>query len=276
VSCRSNAAFLEKQIGTLSDDKIAAMCSGSADCVSARQQERALYQQAYGQALAHQDANVAARDYLGRLISLKHKKSGQTVGTLPVAMVPILLFYIELKYRGGAVIHDLNRRLFGSNDHWIPRQREHNHVRPGELQLEAHETQSDFLIRLYEFNSRHEDRGRLQTRKTQLYALCALVFLLLNYWITGAGVCHSATCWAVDHFGSNLPVWLGFALFAMLVFGPLHTDDWERRWIFHPPLYRKLEQKDEEWRKKEREWKAEAVRRATVEHSNANNPTSKR
>lgn len=43
------------------------MCGGSADCVSARQQERGLYQQAYGQALAHQDANVAARDYLGQL-----------------------------------------------------------------------------------------------------------------------------------------------------------------------------------------------------------------
>ncbi|MFJ4291928.1 DUF637 domain-containing protein [Cupriavidus sp. NPDC089707] len=67
VSCRSNAAFLEGQIGALSDDKIAGMCGGNADCVSARQQERGLYQQAYGQAIAHQDANVAARDYLGRL-----------------------------------------------------------------------------------------------------------------------------------------------------------------------------------------------------------------
>ncbi|WP_197498383.1 DUF637 domain-containing protein, partial [Cupriavidus gilardii] len=67
VSCRSNAAFLERQIGTLSDDKIASMCGGNAECVSARQQERGLYQQAYGRALAHQDANVAARDYLGRL-----------------------------------------------------------------------------------------------------------------------------------------------------------------------------------------------------------------
>ncbi|WP_245001887.1 DUF637 domain-containing protein [Cupriavidus pinatubonensis] len=67
VSCRSNAAFLEQQIGALSDDKIAAKCGSSADCVAARQQERGLYQQAYGQAIAHQDANVAARDYLGRL-----------------------------------------------------------------------------------------------------------------------------------------------------------------------------------------------------------------
>ena len=67
VSCRSNAAFLQKQIGTLSDDKIASMCGGNADCLSARLQERSLYQAAYGQALAHQDVNVAARDYLGRL-----------------------------------------------------------------------------------------------------------------------------------------------------------------------------------------------------------------
>lgn len=66
VSCRSNAAFLEKQIGTLSDDKIAGMCGGDTSCVAARQQERGLYQQAYGQALAHQDTNVAARDYLAR------------------------------------------------------------------------------------------------------------------------------------------------------------------------------------------------------------------
>jgi hypothetical protein len=67
VACRSNASFLEAQVGSLSDAKIASMCGGNADCVSARQQERSLYQQAYGQALAHQDANVAARDYLGRL-----------------------------------------------------------------------------------------------------------------------------------------------------------------------------------------------------------------
>ncbi|WP_247538246.1 beta strand repeat-containing protein [Ralstonia pseudosolanacearum] len=65
ASCRSNAAFLEKQINVvLSDAQIAGMCGGNADCVSARLQERALYQQAYGQAITHLDAGVAARDYL--------------------------------------------------------------------------------------------------------------------------------------------------------------------------------------------------------------------
>ncbi|MHA6846608.1 two-partner secretion domain-containing protein [Ralstonia syzygii] len=64
VACRSNAAFLEKQISALSDTQIAGMCGSNADCVSARQQERALYQSAYGQAVAHMDPNVAAHDYL--------------------------------------------------------------------------------------------------------------------------------------------------------------------------------------------------------------------
>lgn len=82
-NCRSNAAFLEKQIGTLSDDKIASMCGGNSDCVATRQQERALYQQAYGQALAHQDTNVAARDYLGRLSQAQG--SGYTTTQLDAA-----------------------------------------------------------------------------------------------------------------------------------------------------------------------------------------------
>ncbi|MCM2263201.1 hemagglutinin [Ralstonia solanacearum] len=64
VACRSNAAFLEKQVSSLSDTQIAGMCGGNADCVSARLQERALYQQAYSQTVAHMDPNVAARDYL--------------------------------------------------------------------------------------------------------------------------------------------------------------------------------------------------------------------
>ncbi|MGO4282593.1 EndoU domain-containing protein, partial [Cupriavidus sp. RAF20_2] len=73
VSCRSNAAFLEAQVGVLSDAKIAAMCGGNADCVSARQEERGLYQQAYGEALAHQDTNVAARDFLIRANNTQSK-----------------------------------------------------------------------------------------------------------------------------------------------------------------------------------------------------------
>ncbi|PLC40593.1 adhesin [Ralstonia pickettii] len=64
VSCRSNGAFLQAQIGALSDSNIAAMCAGNTDCLSARLQERALYQQAYGQALAHLNPSIAARDYL--------------------------------------------------------------------------------------------------------------------------------------------------------------------------------------------------------------------
>lgn len=84
VSCRSNAAFLEQQIGTLSDDKIAGMCGGNTDCVAARLQERSLYQQAYGRALTHQDANVAARDYLGRLSQAQG--SGYTTTQLDAAL----------------------------------------------------------------------------------------------------------------------------------------------------------------------------------------------
>ncbi len=64
VSCRSNAAYLQAQIGSLSDSNIAAMCGSNTDCISARQQERGLYQDAYGQTIAHLNPAVAARDYL--------------------------------------------------------------------------------------------------------------------------------------------------------------------------------------------------------------------
>ncbi|MEW6316500.1 MAG: hemagglutinin, partial [Pseudomonadota bacterium] len=64
VSCRSNAAFLQKQMDALSDSNIAGMCGTNSACVSARQQERQLYQDAYGQAVAHMNPDVAARDYL--------------------------------------------------------------------------------------------------------------------------------------------------------------------------------------------------------------------
>lgn len=201
--------------------------------------------------------------------------SGLTSLVVPFAMVPVMLLYIEVQYRGSALIYELNRRLFGSNEPWVAKLREYNHVRPNELELEAHETQSDFLIRLYESDSRREARERAQTRKTQLYALCALVFMLLNYWITGAAVCHTVTCWTVDYFGSNVPIWLGFTLFAILAFGPLHTNDWDRRWIFHPPLYRKLEHEDEERRKRQQEWKEAVTQPARKGRGRASNSTSR-
>ncbi|URF02678.1 DUF6883 domain-containing protein [Cupriavidus campinensis] len=83
VSCRSNAAFLEAQVGVLCDAKIAGMCGGNADCVSARQEERSLYQQAYGQAISHQNPDVAARDYLGRVSETQG--SGYTATQLDAA-----------------------------------------------------------------------------------------------------------------------------------------------------------------------------------------------
>ncbi|MGN5479984.1 hypothetical protein ACTMU2_33595 [Cupriavidus basilensis] len=58
VSCRSECSVFEGQIGALSDDKIASVCGGSADRAAARQQERGLYQQAYGQAIAHQGCTM--------------------------------------------------------------------------------------------------------------------------------------------------------------------------------------------------------------------------
>jgi len=62
--CRSNVAFLQAQIDGLSDRNIAAMCGANSACVTARQQERQLYQDAYGQALSHLNPDIPARDYL--------------------------------------------------------------------------------------------------------------------------------------------------------------------------------------------------------------------
>ncbi|SPC10168.1 EndoU domain-containing protein [Cupriavidus taiwanensis] len=84
VACRSNAAFLEAQIGSLSEDKIIGMCGNNADCMSARYQERSLYQLAYRQALVHQDANVAARDYLSRASDAQGK--GYSTAELDTAL----------------------------------------------------------------------------------------------------------------------------------------------------------------------------------------------
>ena len=64
VSCRSNVAFLQQQIDALSDSNIAGMCGSNSACVAARQQERSLYQDAYGHAVAHLNPDIAARDYL--------------------------------------------------------------------------------------------------------------------------------------------------------------------------------------------------------------------
>ena len=65
ISCRMNAEMLAAQVNILSDEKIANLCASDNECVAARQQERALYQSAYAQAISHEDPDLAARDYLG-------------------------------------------------------------------------------------------------------------------------------------------------------------------------------------------------------------------
>ena len=185
--------------------------------------------------------------------------SGLTSLVLPQVMIPLLLLYIDVSSWVQRATYHLKERWFGPDESPLPRQRPHNHVIVSELELEAHETQSDFLIRLCERDRQREERMDAQARKTQAYAFAALVFLLLNYWSTGTEACHTATCWSADHFGSSVPVWLAICLFACTVLPRLHKQ-WEPRWIFHPPLYRKLRKKEEEQRRQEREWEQENAR----------------
>lgn len=185
--------------------------------------------------------------------------SGLTSLVLPQVMIPLLLLYIDVSSLVQRAIYHLTERWFGPDAPPPLKQRPLNYVTARELEIEAHETQSDFLIRLCERDSQREERKDAQARKTQAYAFAALVFLLLNYWSTGTEACHTATCWSADHFGSSVPVWLAFCLFVWIVLARLHRE-WEPRWIFHPPLYRKLEKKEEEQRRQERQWEEENAR----------------
>lgn len=201
--------------------------------------------------------------------------SGLTSLVLPQVMILLLLLYIDGSSWVQRTIRYLTERWFGPNEPSFPKQRPLHYVSARELELEAHETQSDFLIRLCERDSQREERKDAEARKTQTYAFAALVFLLLNYWSTGTEACHTATCWSADRFGSSVFVWWAISLFVWIVLAPLHKE-WKPRWIFHPPLYRKLRKQEDEERRQEREWNEENARRIAEmrqrEQQNKNRP----
>lgn len=169
--------------------------------------------------------------------------------------------YLEVLFKIQSALHNLKVLFWGSEDEpRPPRQREHNCVRPGELKLEAHETHSDFLMGVYSEYRRPRKHAESQGRKTAFYAFCALVFMAFNYWLPGASGELTVTRWFAPEFMTAWQIWFGFTVFAVLAFAPLHVDDWGKQWIYCPPLYRKLEAKDEEEREKERKWRTELER----------------
>lgn len=138
--------------------------------------------------------------------------------------------------------------------------REHKRVRPGEVREEAHETQSEFLYARYDEFRRRDERAEAKQRKTEFYAFCVLSLTCLNYWLPGSACDHTMTHWITNACASSTPIWFTLLFFWAMTFLPLHRDDWDSRWVYCPPLYRKLEAKEKEERERERKIQEEIDR----------------
>ncbi|HDR9128373.1 TPA: hypothetical protein QDB31_005468 [Burkholderia vietnamiensis] len=139
----------------------------------------------------------------------------------------------------------------------VPKRRENDCVRPWELRHEAHATQSEFLLGLYDDYRRQEQRDETNQRKTQFYAFCALFFTGLNYWVPGNMGDHTVTHWIEAYCLTSAPIWIALVTFASLMFVPFHIDNFDSKWVYCPPLHRRLEAKAQEEREKERKWREE-------------------
>ncbi|AOJ08426.1 hypothetical protein [Burkholderia mayonis] len=187
--------------------------------------------------------------------------SGLVSMVLPFAeSLSIQLYYATL-YRAWGAFEDLLNSVLGlDRQPFIRKQRENNCVRPSELLREAHETQSDFLLKLYNDYDRRDQRAKVDQRKMQSYAFCALFFTASNYLLPPSVSDHALTHWISAYCASSAPIWTALIVFAMLVFMPLHFDEWDSKWIYCPPLHRKLEAESEAARRKERQFQEEVER----------------
>lgn len=141
-----------------------------------------------------------------------------------------------------------------------PRRRSKDEVSEWELRREAHETQSEFLLKLYDEHATQKQRKSREHHTSQFYAFCALFFLSLNYWLPGEHQADTVSAWVERYCSSSLPIWGAMFLLLLLTVIPFHHSRGTRPGIYHPPLYRRLEASDEKMRAQRRDAQAKFAR----------------
>lgn len=156
----------------------------------------------------------------------------------------------------------VTRWIGADKDHvpYVHLRRVRDCVRPWDLRQEAHETKSDFLLKLYEDYARHHRSEEVEHYTIQYYAFCALIFTALNFWLPGGAKEVTLTGWIETFFSSTTLVWIALSVFFGMMAAPFHVDRSERKWIYHPPLYHRLEAEDEKEAYKRRILDAEIER----------------
>jgi len=118
-------------------------------------------------------------------------------------------------------------------------------VRPWEISEEAHETQSEFLIGIYDRYQQERAAQNAELHRIQLYAFSALVLASLNFYWSGIGDAISIVGW-IEGQWSSTPVWLALSVFFVLMVAPLHRNPSDSEWIYCPVLHRRLEKESKE------------------------------
>ncbi|NWD66965.1 hypothetical protein HX870_05045 [Pseudomonas gingeri] len=145
-----------------------------------------------------------------------------------------------------------------------PKRRERDRVRPWELREEAHKTQSDFLIQLYNTYDTTRKQEQINQRRVDFFAFCTLCFLVLNCCLPSSPQAQTLAQMSITYFSTTTHIWLSLSVFAVIAFHSLHDDTYEKRWIYCPPLHNALEDKDEEKRKQERQFQEEIKIRSEI------------
>jgi hypothetical protein len=167
----------------------------------------------------------------------------------------------------------VDKHLFpeSSKPRWKPRR--NDHVRPYELLAEANATQSGFLLGLYKDHVSAEGRSKAARRKIEYYAFCALIFTALNYWLPSVDSQHTITSWVDSYFASTYPTWTMLLICGSIVFGPMHVDNWDPGWVYHPPLHNRLEKLDAEERERARKFEQQIKDEANARRRNPRPPS---
>ncbi|WP_010170813.1 hypothetical protein [Pseudomonas sp. PAMC 25886] len=119
-------------------------------------------------------------------------------------------------------------------------------VRAWELRAEAHETQSDFLINLYNNHAARRKADRAEQHTNQYYAFCAFFLTAFNFWLPGGSQASTLCGWLEMQTGSSMLIGLILLVLFLLMVVPFHVDRAAGEDIYHPPLHQRLEQRDEQ------------------------------
>lgn len=130
-------------------------------------------------------------------------------------------------------------------------------MRPHQLLDDAHEKESKFLLDIYKEYEERKQESEAAIREIQTYSFLALIFATTNFWLPGSASGHTLTRWICDFCDGSSVTWCAIAGLFWMVVTPTHKDEVGEKWIYCPPLYRKLEAEDEAHRKKEQDRRAE-------------------